>query len=252
MTRCLLIVLLLLLAACARPPQPVWTDIPDAAELLAQLRERSPVVQGLDAEASASIVHDGRNVSSQQFLLLQQPDRLRVDALSGFGQLLLQLASDGEVLTVFLNTTVPPRFFRGSASEENLSRFVQLPLPPDLLVSLLLYDPPLLDHRRQRVSEEDDQLTLYLDDGRFAQKYYFDAELRLVGCDYLEARELLLSVRYSRISAEDGFPRRIELEMPPRKTRLALRLSDLQLDPDPEPARFRLQPPDNVDVELLD
>jgi len=34
--------------------------------------------------------------------LLQKPNRLRADVLTGFGQLILQMTSDGEILSVFL------------------------------------------------------------------------------------------------------------------------------------------------------
>jgi hypothetical protein len=93
-------------------------------------------------------LHAGQHFSTQQFILAEQPDRVRVDALTGFGQLVMQLASDGDVLSVLLNTTSPPRFIAAAPREENFSRFVRLSLPPHLLVALLLYDPPIFDYQQ--------------------------------------------------------------------------------------------------------
>lgn len=249
--RWILLLLLLTVGGCARPPEPLWTELPDPERLLERLMTRSGQLSSLDLEASSSINNQGRHVSSQQFLLVQQPDRIRVDALSGFGQLILQLATDGDILTVFLNTSAPPRFFSGEASQENFSRFVQLPLPASLLVPLLLHDPPVMQYLLRQVTQSNNQLMLTLDNGSFRQRFYFDGQWQLTGMDYVHDQQLLLSVRYSRFSQQDGFPRRIELNIPQEDVQMALRITDVALNPDIPVAKFRLQPPAKIDIEPI-
>lgn len=247
----LLLLLVFFVTACARPPEPLWTDVPAPEVLLERLSARSGQVTSLDVAASVSVTTAGRHISSQQFILAEYPDRLRVDALSGFGQLVMQLATDGDLLSVFLNTTSPPKFFHGNATKENFSRFIRLPLPPELLVAVILYDPPVLGYQQARVNSRDEQLELHLSDGFFSQIFYFDGQFQLVGTDYVEEGEVLFSVAYSRFSATDGFPRRLEVLMPPEDAVLAMRISDIVLNAAIPVTRFSLQVPDGIDAEPI-
>ncbi len=246
-----LLLLLLLLSACARPPVPLWTDVPAPEALIEQLSSRSGKFNSLDAAASVAVTTEGRHVSSQQFIMAEFPDRVRVDALTGFGQLIMQLATDGDLLTVFLNTTSPPRFYRGKATMENFSRFVRLPLPPELLVAVILYDPPVFDYQQAQVRSKGTDLELHLSDGLFSQTFYFDGQFQLIGSEYMQDQEVLFSVEYSRFSTVDHFPRRIELRMPPEDAVLAMRINDLVLNTDIPAARFILQVPDGIDPEPI-
>lgn len=245
------VILLLLLAACARPPEPLWVDIPAAETLLEKLSSRSGTHSTLDATASVSVTLEGRHISSQQFIMAQSPDRVRVDALSGFGQLIMQLATDGDVLTVFLNTSVPPRFFRGEATMENFSRFVRLPLPPELLVAALLYDPPILDFKRAVVHPGGKVLELHLSAESFLQIFYFDQQFQLTGTDYLQNEEVLFSIKYSQFSTTDAFPRRIALRIPAKDAVLAMRISELELNVNIPAAKFVLQAPAGITPEPI-
>jgi outer membrane lipoprotein-sorting protein len=249
--RWLLLVLLLFLSACARPPEPLWTDVPAAAELLDILHARAGANSRLDTAASVSITAAGQHFSTQQFILAEQPDRVRVDALSGFGQLVMQLASDGDVLSVLLNTTSPPRFYRGTATEENFARFVRLSLPPQVLVAMLLYDPPVFDYKQARVYKRGDLLELLLVNNAFSQTFFFDGQLQLTGSNYAQHQKIILAVDYSRFSAVDGFPRRIALHMPQDDVTLAMRINELTLNGDIPAGRFYLQVPENIAIEPI-
>ena len=242
---------LLLLTSCARPPVPVWTELPDAGDLLQRLAANSDRFASLDAAAKVGLTRKGKYRSSQQFLLAQKPNRLRADVLTGFGQLVLQLAADGEELSVFLNTTVPGRFFRGPASEENLARFIQMSLSAGQLVQLLLYDPPLIDAQQTGVAVVDGQLVLRLIAADRQQELLFDIQLRLIGCRYLTGDRLQLEVLFSKHAATDSFPRKVRIELPAKQTRLSISYTDVQLNIPLAADRFRLQPPNNLVVEPL-
>ncbi len=243
--------LLLVLAACARPPQPIWTDLPSTAQLLERLQKTTGQVRSLDAEAKVGLTVKGKYVSSQQFLLAEKPDRFRADVLSGFGQLILQLTSDGEELAVFLNTTVPGRFFRGPASFENLSRFTRVPLADKDLIRLLLYDPPLIDFEASEVQVSEEGLVLRLSSNERFQDLLFDRQLHLVGCRYLAKDEALLDVKYGKIDEQDLFPRTVRIELPREETSVALRFSALQTNVSIPAERFRLKQPEKIQVEAL-
>ena len=247
----LLLLLLLLVNACARPTEPLWTDVPAASELVEILHARAGTNSRLDTEASVSITVQGKHFSTQQFILAEQPDRVRVDALSGFGQLVMQLTSDGDVLSVLLNTTNPPRFYRGLATEENFFRFVKLPLPPRLLVAMLLYEPPIFDYQQAQVNQRGDMLELLLVNGAFTQTFYFDGQLQLTGSAYAHHQQTRLAVDYSRFSPADGFPRRIALHMPEEEVSLAMNINELTLDGDIPAGRFYLQAPENIAIEPI-
>ncbi|MCW9049296.1 MAG: DUF4292 domain-containing protein, partial [Deltaproteobacteria bacterium] len=239
------------LSGCAPSLQNQWSELPPAAQLLNKLALQSGQHRSLDAEASVSLTARGKYFSSQQFLLLERPDHLRADVLTGFGQLVLQLASDGEYLAVFLNDSVPGRFFHGPASYANISRFIRIPLAANDLLALLLYDPPLIVYQESRVLIMSDQLGLMLTAGDNRQELLFDARMRLIGSRYYAKNELQLKVDYEKISEADMFPRKVKIEVPGEETRVTLAYSQLELNKPIDPAKFRLKKPVNIDVETL-
>jgi len=245
------LLLFLLLTACAKPPASVWTELPTADTLLRRLAETTGRVASLDAAAGVGLTVKGKYRSSQQFLLVEKPDRLRADVLTGFGQLVLQLATDGAELSVFLNTTVPGRFLRGPATDENLARFTRVPLSIRNMLRLLLYDPPLISYQQQAVTVVDDQLVLRLSADSQLQELLFDQQLRLVGCRYFSQSRLFLAVQFQKIAAAEQFPQRVQIELPLEQTRLTLDFNELQLNGAIAAERFRLAQPANVLLEPL-
>ena len=250
--RWLIIFLTLLLSGCIHHAEPEWTEIPTEQQLLAGVASNSERYSSLDTAASVALTTGSKFFSSQQFLLLQKPDHLRVDVLSGFGQLILQMASDGETLSVFLNTTVPGRFFRGAASYENLYRFIRVPLAAEELLSLLLYGPPLIVYQQSSIAVSAKNLTLTLTgSNNNRQELLFDRQFRLVGCRYFSGGEKYLAVDYQNFSKSKQFPRWIQMAMPLEKTRVTLKLSELKVNVDIDPARFSLKEHVNIPVEEL-
>lgn len=241
---------LLLISACVRPELPPMT-LPAADALLRDLQNRQGVYRSLDAEAKIGITVEGRFFSSQQFILLERPDRLRTDVLSAFGQLLLQLAVDRDQLRVFNNTKVPGIYYQGAASDDNLARFTRLPVRFREMVRLLLYDLPLVSARELQVSSHPDgvQLTI-LGDGRH-QEVVFDRLLRPLASRYFQNRDLQLEVIYKNFAEQDGFPRSIHLELPRHDTSASLRFSQLRTNIDIPAERFVINPPGNAIREDL-
>jgi len=245
------LLLLFLLAACARPEKPVWTELPSTEKLLSVLAATTGQVNSLDGAATVSLTVNGKYLSSQQFLLLEKPDRLRTDVLTGFGQLILQLTSDGDELSVFTNTTVPGRFYRGPATTENLVRFTRIPLATKDMVRLLLYDPPLIGYQQSEVLLDGGELLLQMSNPEITQELLFDPQLQLVACRYFSEGEEFLEVLYEKIDKKKLFPKTIRLNIAAEGTAAAIKFSELQLNVEIPPERFRLKKPDNLQVEAL-
>lgn len=245
------LVLFGLLSACAPAPTLVWKELPPAERLLQQLESRSGQITSLDGAATVSLTVKGRFFSSQQFLLVETPEKLRADVLTGFGQLILQLASDGEELAVFMNTTLPGRFYRGPASADSLARFTRIPLHPREMVRIILYDPPVIQFDRSEVVAVDTGLELRLDGPDFNQTLLFDGQLRLIGSRYRSNGELFLEALYQKLDSQDNFPHRIRLQMPQQEVKASFKFSELSTNVEIPPERFRLQTPVDIPVEPL-
>ncbi len=249
--RWLVFALLLVLAGCMQTPKAVWTNVPTAAGLLDQLAANAGRYDSLDGAATVSLKTEERYLSTEQFLLLERPNRIRIDALTGFGQLIFQMSSNGEVLAALLNTTVPPRFLQGEASDENIARFIHIPLAMGDLLPILLYDPPLIRFHESRVETTSDGLTLILQGDQQRQELYFDTQLHLSGCRYARDGHDYLIVKYRDFSGADAFPYDIRVKIPRQQTRIRLKFSEVTLNSHIDSAKFTLVKPANVPTEPL-
>jgi len=245
-----LLLLLLVLTACAKP-KPEWTALPDVETLLQRVAETTGQFNSLDGEATVSIEINGKFFSVQQLLLVEKPDRLRADILTGFGQLVLQLTSDGDDLSVFSNMSSPGRFYQGVASAENLSRFTRIPLATKDLVRLILYDPPMIAFQQNELLVEDGDLLLRLVSGERTQELLFNQQLQLSGCRYFVADDMFLEVLYEKIDPVKIYPQTVRINLVAQATRAAIKFSELQTNIEIPAERFRLKAPKNIVAEPL-
>lgn len=219
--------------------------------LLKNLSATTGQVSSLEGAATVNLTVNSRFFSSQQLIVLEKPDRLRTDIMTGFGQLLLQLTSDGEVLSAFNHMTVPGRFFRGSASAKNLARFTRIPLPAIDMVRLLLYDPPLIDFQRSEVQLENLYVVLRLTKSDLQQELLFDEQLQLSGCRYSSAGKILLEVLYQDLDEQQRFPHTFRIYLAAEKIETAIIFSELQTNVEIPMDRFRLKKPGHIPLEVL-
>ena len=246
---CILVFSLLLIAGCAGIGGPLPTA-PAAAVLHEKLRDNGRRWQQLDTLAKVGLTREGKFYSTQQFILAEKPERLRVDVLSLFGQLALQLSVDQDRLQILDKTSLPPRAYAGPLDDDLLSRITRLPLSVSQLVRLLLYDPPVFVTAAAGVEQTADRYLLRLVQGQQQQIFSFDSQLNLRRSEYLHGGQSLLQIDYDEINPEDNFPRALRVQLPAEKIRLTLSLSDLRLN-QPVPAkRFRLTLPEGA-VPLL-
>lgn len=241
---------LLLLAACARPELPPM-PLPEAGDLLQRLAQGRDAYRTLDGEARVAMKIEGKFYSSQQFLLLEKPDRLRADVLTPFGQLILQLAVNNNELSAFNNTKVPGTFYLGDASDDNLARFTRLPLRFSEMMRLFLYDPPLIGREEVRVSSHQRGALLEIIGRDRRQEIVFDRQLRPVESSYYRHGAVWLKVGYDEFSELDGFPKKIRLELPQGGTSASVRFSQVKTNMPIPAERFVIEQPANATLQRL-
>ncbi len=250
--RYLLILLFLLLAACA-PRVATVPDVlaPPVAEgledqLLERLEANSQAFKSLVGMARVKVRQGDRSVSANQVVFVEKPARLRAETLNpfGFGSPVLLLATDGRDLSVLVPREAT--FYSGPASYRNLQRFTRMPLQISDLVAILLYQVPLIPHDERTLTANSAgwyMLKLFGKEGR-RQELIFNWELQLTSAEYYRGDKALLKVSYDQFNPEAGyFPELAFLEVPPEDAEASVEFSDIELNVSIPQERFSLSPP---------
>jgi hypothetical protein len=131
------------LTGCPRSPPP--SKFPNADLAIARMRATLSCSRGLRGESKVDYFGEQGRVRGTTLFVLSRPDRVRFDVMSPFGVNLSTLTSDG---TEFGLLDVGAKvFFRGTASECNVARFLHVPVPPFALADLMTGEAPVLVHR---------------------------------------------------------------------------------------------------------
>jgi len=256
--RSLLYLLLLtatLLSACAPVrPKLVGDQVSQnfAKELMQEWSANSVRVTSVQGLAKVKVRSPENSLSGTQVILAEKPDRLRAETLSPFGSPLLLLAADGENLGVLL----PSRnlYYTGAASPANLGRFVRIPLRLSDLVSVLLYQPPMIRPWSEEAFELQEGGWLLIRNGSSRrQELTFNPARQLVATNYYDTDKLLLKITYGKFSAEEGgFPLLFGIELPELTTTASLEFSEPETNGKLPAGIFKLTPPAGVTVVALD
>lgn len=250
-----LFLIISLLASCApiRPKlvgEPVNRSFADG--LMQEWYENSARVTSVQGLAKVKVHTPEKSLNGTQVILAEKPNRLRAETLSPFGSPLLLLAADGKNLGVLL----PSRniFYTGEATPANLGRFVRIPLRLTDLISVLLYQPPMIDTLSEEAFELQDGgwlLVRYSSPRR--QELIFNHARQLVEVSYYDRDELFLKINYGQFSEEGGrFPHLFGIELPEAKTTARLEFSDLEINGELRPGIFQLKPPEGATIVSLD
>jgi hypothetical protein len=248
------LLLVSLLGSCAQfTPKSVGDPISlDFAEgLIAELVETAAGNSSLQGLASFEMVNPDRSLSGKQVILVEKPDRLRAEVLNFFNSPLLLLAANGEHLNVFL--PFENYYYSGAASAKNLGRFVRLPLRLDDLLSILFYQPLIIDaESAEAYALKAGGWKLVRHNRLFWQELFFDPERRLVEVNYYNKDGLSLSVDYGKFSGQDRLPRLFEIKVPRLETMVSLEFDELDVNLDIKPELFQIAIPADAKVFLLD
>jgi outer membrane lipoprotein-sorting protein len=213
-------------------------------ELFQSLTERVERFQSLRSLAS---VHyqgkDGRG-KFQEAIVVQRPDKLRLETLSSFGVLLV-VTANGDKVAGF-----DPRenfFVHGKSSKENLVRLTRIPLELREIAALLMGLPPVAVQGHWEGKQN--ILHRKLQDGRsemvaFHSKLGIPTQWERSGPN----GEIELSAFFSDFSSTPAgpFPLKISLEAPAQQKRVEIRYQEPELNVDLSPGLFVLEKPAHV------
>ena len=244
-----------LLASCApvRPKlvgEPVNRSFADG--LMQEWYENSAWVTSVQGLAKVKVHTPEKSLTGTQVILAEKPNRLRAETLSPFGSPLLLLAADGKKLGVSL----PSRniFYTGEASAANLGRFVQIPLRLTDLISVLLYQSPMIAVLSEEAFTLQEGGWLLVRNGSMRrQELIFNQVRQLVEVSYYDGDKLFLKINYGKFSEEGGrFPHLFGIELPESEITASLKFSDLETNGSLRPGIFQLSPPKGATVVSLD
>ena len=125
-------------------PPPAKPQLPakqwQAGELISSLGERHKQFRSLRALAALDYAGPDGKGNVQEAVLVQRPDRLRLETLTFLGAVLIVTVNDREIIGHHPREGI---FVRGPRTKENLFRYTQIPLELDEITALLMGLPPV-------------------------------------------------------------------------------------------------------------
>lgn len=247
--------------AARRPPSPPRAAVPpsevSAEALLAKLDARSKAIHSFRALAEMRYVGEREKLAVREVVVVERPDRLRIEMMSAFG-VALQIASDGERVCAYHRGD--QTFYHGRATIENLARFTRLELAVHDIADLLIGIPPrrertgrptLSFERPQGLWRVSTQLA-----GGDTQTLWFEPEgLLPVRASEVDSagntKYLATYADYTTVSNVD-VPDRIRFDLPGQGAQVELRYSERTLNGESDPGLFCFDPPAGSKVVDLD
>lgn len=247
------------LGACPRRPIRFGPggELKDPRAVLAQVDRLSGRVLSLKAEAKVSVTTPRQSGTVGELVAVMRPAALHLETLDFFGKPVAVLASDGARFALFL--AAEGQYLVGPATAENVSRLLPIVLEPKEAVMLLLGDVPRIpaEPTRLEIDEAARAYVVTLSHGAIAQRIWVGTEdFRPRRSEIRGAPAYDLQFDVFEETKAMSFPRRLELIAvdaggTPTGTRLSLRYTDLELNPETDLTLFMLpQPPGTTLIEV--
>jgi outer membrane lipoprotein-sorting protein len=238
------------LAACAPPHAPPPDLSLDPAELLAQVKGEQAKVRSVRGEARVRVEGEKLKGAVRELVAAGKPDRLRVDTLDFFGNPVAKLATSGGRFTLY--DARARVVYRGAATPRNLSRLVPLPLPADVLVTILCGSAPLIDGRPAAAEPGKGVVVLELaGDGR-KQRLEIGEHAAVERSDLDGRGGYALRFEHFRSRPGGRLPNDLVLHSADPSVKLELHWTDVEVNADLEESMFRIDPPRGARVVDLD
>lgn len=242
---------LLLAAACATvPPVP-----PGGDSVLANLVGPDGVRDTLRGLASVRVQGPRGGASFSQVVVVDLPDRARLEAQSAVGTTAVVLTLRGEELRY--HSYLRHEYAAVPASRESLERLAGIAVPPGPLLRLLLGLSPLplrRDDPRVTMQADGEAFRLESVDGRLWQRLWTDRQGFLERGELGEGNDILVAFSLADRRPVDGilFPFRLIVEEPGGVRRLSLTYESLRLN-EPIPGDlFELPRPTDGRTRILE
>ena len=177
----------------------------------------------------------------EEVVVVQRPDRLRLETLTSLGAILIVTANDKELIGYHPREGV---FVRGRRSKENLLRYTQIPLELDEITSLLAGLPPV---DASAPWKQDENTLIFSPNGRKKDAVAFESQQPVPTKweRFNVSGALELSARFSDyVSTPAGlFPSRIYVEAPLQKKKVEIRYQEPEINGKIPPELFTQQKP---------
>ena len=132
------------LIGCATIVGPTAPSLPgkqwEAGELIKSLTQRQEQLRSVRALARVDYAGPKGKNGFQEAILVQRPNRLRLETLSFLGSILIVTVNDKEIVGYHPREGV---YVRGQRSKANIVRYTQIPLELDEITTLLVGLPPV-------------------------------------------------------------------------------------------------------------
>jgi len=222
---------------------PVGAPRPESTELVRRILERNERFRSLRTLASVDYAGPDGKIGFKEIVLIERPERLRLETLSPMGVLMIVTADANEIAGF---ETRERLFYRGKSSLENLYRFTRLPMELGELTALLMGQPPAAPGLWQA---DGDRMARDLGEG-WKEAIGFD-RTQWIPTSWQRADpqgNVQLAVQWSEFfsTAAGPFPLKIVFEEPARQRRLQLRYEEPEINLGFEPARFVQPKPDGA------
>jgi hypothetical protein len=234
------------ISACATVPPPRrepqlpakdWAT----GELIESLNQRNQQFRSLRALARLDYAGPDGKGNVQEAVLVQRPDRLRLETLTLLGAVLIVTVNDKEIIGHHPREGI---FVRGPRTKENLLRYTQIPLELDEITALLLGLPPV-DTRAPR--RQEGPTLVFSPNGRKQDAVTFESQLAVPTKweRFNDAGAVELSARFlDYISTPAGsFPSKIQVEGHMQKRKLEIRYQEPEVNASLSPEIFTQEKP---------
>lgn len=243
-----------LAASCGGAPPPC-TSLPLAQgeQLLREWQSLAPLLRSLRAEAKVSKSGAEGRLRGSVWMLVEQPDRLRIDIMSPLGPA-ATFASDGQQLTLI--DLRQHRVSQGDACSSNVARFLGVGFAAKTVVQMLLGQPPELRGtlRAGCSRAAAPELRLHQAGGGVQELTgSADRPSRLLRVEQRDAQERTLwrveFADHRRLAGDRWLPHRLRFYDGRRRVQLELRMRSMEPDVAVPAEAFQLPPPAGMPLE---
>jgi Domain of unknown function (DUF4292) len=210
-------------------------------ELIESLNQRNQQFRSLRALARLDYAGPDGKGNVQEAVLVQRPDRLRLETLTLLGAVLIVTVNDKEIIGHHPREGI---FVRGPRTRENLLRYTQIPLELDEITALLLGLPPVVTGSPRR---QEGPTLVFSPNGRKQDAVTFESQLPVPTKweRFNDAGAVELSARFlDYISTPAGsFPSKIQVEAQLQKRKLEIRYQEPEINGSLLPEIFTQEKP---------
>ena len=221
-------------------PAPQW----ELSKLIDSMSQRVQQFRSIKGLAQVDYTGPDGKYGFQEAVLVQRPDRLRLETLSFLGAILIVTANSKELVGYHPREGV---FVRGDRTKANLSRYTQIPLDLEEITMLLIGLPPV--DPEGSVEQDENTLIFSSKEGKRDVVAFESQQPVPTQWKRLNAGgDVELSAEFGDyIDTPAGlFPSRIVFEANLQRKKVQIRYQQPEINPTISPELFSQQKPPNV------